>query len=294
MSNKYKCLETSYNTIIISGGGIKGFGALGIIQFLYDQKQLKNIEEFVGTSIGSIISYLLCIGYTPIEIMVSVVTSEIIEKYNCIDILSLTNGQGAFDWSHINNFLEKMTIDKIGRFVTLGDISKLFNKNLIICTYNFTKRKIEYISSKDTPDIPSLTAIRMSCNLPIIFNKYKYMNCYYMDGGICNNLPTDTIKDSDYTIVINLRSKNNERENNEIDSMPFHEFIYEIFFSAINQNIDKSINLLDHKNCDLITLEVQQNSLNFKVTKQSKFEIFSQGYEFAKKFYLEPTTRFIK
>ena len=292
MSNQYKFLENSYNKIIISGGGIKGFGALGIIQFLYDQKLLKNIKQYVGTSVGAIISYLLCIGYTPIEIMVSVVTSEVIEKYNCIDIISLTNGEGAFDWNHINNFLEKMTIDKIGRFVSLGDISKLFNKELIICTYNFTKRKIEYISSRETPDIPCLTAIRMSSNLPIIFNKFKYLNCYYMDGGICNNLPTDMIKEDDYTIVINLRSKNNDRS--DIDSMPVHEFIYEIFFSAINQNIDKSINLLENKNCDLITLEVEQNSLNFKVTKHSKFEIFSQGYEFAKKFYLEPTTRFVK
>ena len=56
-----------YDTIIISGGASKGIAALGSLQALIDRKLLDNVKRYIGTSIGSIISYLICIEYTPID-----------------------------------------------------------------------------------------------------------------------------------------------------------------------------------------------------------------------------------
>ena len=52
------------NKLVLSGGGINGIIFLGIIKYLEVSKQLKNINTFVGSSIGSIINTLVCIGYT--------------------------------------------------------------------------------------------------------------------------------------------------------------------------------------------------------------------------------------
>ena len=59
-----------YNTIVLSGGITKGFGLVGSLQYLQDNGILPHIQKFIGTSIGAIIAYLVCIGYSPIEIMI--------------------------------------------------------------------------------------------------------------------------------------------------------------------------------------------------------------------------------
>ena len=59
-----------YDTIVLSGGSIHGIIVLGCIQYMIDNNILNKINIYIGTSIGSIIAYLLAIGCTPIDIIV--------------------------------------------------------------------------------------------------------------------------------------------------------------------------------------------------------------------------------
>ena len=54
--------------LVISGGGINGLGFLGIIKNLYENNLIKNINHYVGTSVGAIISFLMSINYSYNEI----------------------------------------------------------------------------------------------------------------------------------------------------------------------------------------------------------------------------------
>ena len=67
-----------YNTLVLSGGGIKGLLILGALQYLYETGKLqkKNIRKYIGTSIGAIINVLLIIGYEPKEIVAHIVKSR--------------------------------------------------------------------------------------------------------------------------------------------------------------------------------------------------------------------------
>lgn len=58
------------DTLIFSGGGIKGIGFIGCIQALIDKGMLKkdNIKTLIGTSAGSIIATFIAIGYEAKEI----------------------------------------------------------------------------------------------------------------------------------------------------------------------------------------------------------------------------------
>ena len=114
-----------YNKIILSGGSTKGLATLGALQYLKDNNILDNINIFIGTSIGAILCYLICIGYTPIECMVQICTNQIVEKINSnLDIVSFTNGTGIINYNIITEFLEKLTVEKIGRYITLGELKK--------------------------------------------------------------------------------------------------------------------------------------------------------------------------
>ena len=130
-----------FDTIVISGGALKGFALLGALQCLVDQNKLVHVKKFIGTSIGAMISYLMCIGYTPIEIMVHLCKNDWMKKMANFDILKAVNGGGALSFSIINELLEKMTIEKIGKFVTLGEIHKTYGKQLICCAFIMTKQE---------------------------------------------------------------------------------------------------------------------------------------------------------
>ena len=59
-----------FDTIVLSGGSIKGIVTLGALQYAKENYLLENIKTYIGTSSGAIISYLLAIGYNPIEMIV--------------------------------------------------------------------------------------------------------------------------------------------------------------------------------------------------------------------------------
>ena len=54
--------------LAISGGGSMGIGIIGIIKYLENKHIIKNIKNYIGTSIGSLICFLLILGYTTNQI----------------------------------------------------------------------------------------------------------------------------------------------------------------------------------------------------------------------------------
>ena len=57
-----------YNSVCLSGGGVQGFQVLGVLSSISENSYF-SVNEFIGTSVGSMICYLLSIRYTPMEIL---------------------------------------------------------------------------------------------------------------------------------------------------------------------------------------------------------------------------------
>ncbi len=58
-----------YKTLVLSGGAMRGVYLLGALNGL--KIKINKISTFIGISSGSIICFLLSIGYTPYEIFIS-------------------------------------------------------------------------------------------------------------------------------------------------------------------------------------------------------------------------------
>ena len=169
-------MTRNFDTLVLSGSGVKGLFVLGALQYCYDNFILSDIENYVGTSSGAMISFLLVIGYTPVEIITSICCNQVMEKMQHFDIFAMINNLGAASFTNISLHLERMTIDKIGYLPTFSDLKHKFNKNLVCITYNLTKGEVEYLSYETRPELPCLIALRMSSNLPLVFENYKYDN----------------------------------------------------------------------------------------------------------------------
>lgn len=274
-------IERKPDTLVLSGGAVNGFITLGAMQYLVDKNYTSNITKYVCTSSGSIISYLLAIGYTPIEIMVSISINNFLSKMNLWDINSAVVGNGATTFNYVHETLEKMTIEKIGKLITLQELKNDFGKELYCVAYNITKDKTEYLSAELYPTLPCITALRMSCNLPLIFGHFKYMNCYFLDGGISDNFPVEyASKIGNKILGLNLDAVD-AREFNP-STVNILEYIYRILFIPVKELIK---NRIEKSGCDVISLKCNKKTVfDFNIHSAEKLDLFSSGYNQAKIF----------
>ena len=278
--------KKQYDTLVLSGGITKGFGLVGSLQYLQDNRVLPHIQKFVGTSIGAIIAYLVCIGYSPIEIMIISCQRKIFEKMANIDILNVMHGNGAVPFHVFQEILEKLTIEKIKKFITLSDLHTKYNKELVCCTYNLTLQKPEYISYKTHPDLNCLTALRMSANLPFFFETFEYDDYKYVDGGIADNFPISQVAESDVALGIctkKILSTDNKKEEDNLLS----QFVA-ILTVPIGRIEDIQINA--EKSTDIVRIPIPSYiSTSLHLSNTEKFDLFSIGYETIKKFFQSAT-----
>lgn len=266
------------DTLVISGGGVKGFILLGAIQAAMDNNLLSDIKIYAGTSIGAILAYLFAIGYTPMELMVELHMNNWLEKTQFFNVVAMTNGNGATSFTPIQEGLEKLTLKKIGRFITMKMLKELYGKTLIACSYNMTTCRAEYLHYESHPDLPCLTALRLSANIPLIFDRFQYMDCYYIDGGICDNFPViEAEKYGEKILGINLVvSERNMKDNPEEGIVAYLTKIMAIPVAQMTkyrvQDLKKSHTIINIHSGDMMSAI----SLNAKTTQ--RLEMFSTGY----------------
>ena len=273
-----------YNAIILSGGGLKGFGLLGGLQYMVDNKKFdNNVIYYSGTSIGSVICYFLAIGYTPIEMTVYSITNKVFDTYDLKSIDSVLKGDGLYDFATFSKHLEKMSIDKIGYVPTLLELYEKMGKIFYTCTYNITKRQKEYISYKNYPEMLCIDAIRLSCSLPFIFNDCIYNDECFVDGGFVDNCPfsiiIETYPDA-IPIIFNLKQK---------DTDDYYQKIIDKFYTIITIPINELLKIQLEKNNEkyqIIHLELVPKIYEFNISHSDKLELFSAGYNTTKTYLI--------
>lgn len=277
----------SYDTIVISGGAVKGFILLGALQCAWDNLLVKNIKTYVGTSVGAMIGYLLAIGYTPVEIIVYICTNRIIERMQAFNLIAMLNREGAISYHPIQETLEKMTLEKIGKFLTMKELEEKYSKRLVCATYNNTKKIMEYISPNNYPDLPCLVALRMSANVPMLFERFRYMEHEYVDGGIADNYPIITAEKEGTKILgfVLLPEEKTVHSEPESDDKGFLHELFNLMYVPINQTTKFKIDLTNKETTTNIVIpNGTLKFFDFSVKSSVKLDMFSSGYQTVKKY----------
>jgi len=314
-----------YDTLVLSGGSVNGITILGALQYMWDHNKLKNIKKYYGTSVGSIISYLLIIGYEPTEILLNIISEKLIDHFKKINVIDIANGNGGFSWEPIDDFLLELTLTKCEQPMSFEDIYKRYNVSLICCTYNLSKQTVEILSYETHPTLLCTAAIRMSCNIPLLFPRYKYLGDYYIDGGVVDNFPIGSVDPKNIVFGINLSIKPNlinskEPLNDLLDEsnepsphnttsdqseayltegceevcvndgiFSLQDYITSIFTTPIQYHIQNKIRsfneMSESPDSQLLTISTLKIALNFNLTTNDQLEMFSHGYQYLQTYY---------
>jgi predicted acylesterase/phospholipase RssA len=124
----------------------------------------------------------------------------------------------------------------------------------------------------------------MSCNIPLVFEPYKFGDSYYVDGGLSNNFPIDIGEDVGQAVIgIVVKSPTNI----DIEKADIMEYLNKMLLILINEACDLR-NKFKRDSTDIIEIMSGEKALRlyeFNIDSKIKLDLFSNGYEFAKKFY---------
>lgn len=242
--------------IALSGGGVKGFAHLGVLQALKE----KGIEADIlgGISAGAIVGSFIAAGKSPKEVMEQI------------------NENDFFDFA-------KVTIPDRGLF-TLDNMTENLEKSLGVKTFeelkipfyvgaaNLDKARMEYFSQGELIKI-----IQASSSIPVLFSPVKINGELYVDGGLFENLPVSPLLNKcDKIIAVNVMPISFKEKMESISDIAIRTF-----------QIKTVANSLELKEkADIYIEPTGIGKYNILNTKYSQ-ELYDLGYNYCKNMDIE-------
>ena len=159
--------------IVLSGGGVRGFAHLGLLQVLEEL----NIQPYAisGVSAGAIVGALYAAGHSPQKIR------DLLKKNSYFGWSSfLLNKDGLFSMKVLRKALQ--TLIPENSFESL-------NKKLYITATDFANNETVTFSKG-----PLIEAVIASASVPVIFEPVKIDDHILVDGGLLNNFPVEPLE----------------------------------------------------------------------------------------------------
>jgi predicted acylesterase/phospholipase RssA len=178
--------------LVLSGSGTNGLIQIGLLNYLIEQElfDMKHIKSIHSTSAGAMISILLLLG-----VSISEIQNYLLHRP--------WNKFFEFHWNEKSIFPSYYLYEMIKPFMLSNDISEtytlmdLYHKtNIDLYVYTTKLNDMVSVTLHHTthPSITLYDVILMTASIPIIFSPVKYENEYYIDGGILNNCPLQSIQ----------------------------------------------------------------------------------------------------
>ncbi len=278
--------------LVISGGGPVLFQSLGAIQHLEDNKfiDMKNIESIYGTSAGAIMGVLLCLKYdweTINDYLIKRPWHELF-KIKVESIFDAYKSKGIFDAKTIEKCFKPLLDAKdIPMDINMKDFYELSKIELHMYSFEVNEYKICDISYLTHPELSLITAIQMTCALPILVRPVCIDNKCFIDGGLTCNYPLNKCVESGKNPNEILGFKNNYGNdkniiNGESTMLDFLlGFLFKSLFSLSTDHIQPCVKYEVICNTKYLTIDLLKSALS---SSEARKDLLNNGIESGKEF----------
>lgn len=161
--------------VVLSGGGIRGFAHLGLLQVLKECGIRPHAVS--GVSAGAIVGAFYAAGHEPQQIM------EILKKNSYF-------GWSAFSLRKDGFFSMKSLLNTLKVYIPHDSFERLHTPLFITAT-DFTNNKAVIFSKGKLSD-----AVIASSSVPVIFEPVTIESSLFVDGGLLNNFPVEPLEEN--------------------------------------------------------------------------------------------------
>jgi len=226
--------------LVISGGGPIMIQILAAIQELENNKYLNmnEIESIYGTSAGAILAVMFSLNFDwqtlndyiikrPWQDVFSIKVQNILDSYS---------KKGIFDSKTVEKCFKPLFDAKdISLDITLEDFYKLTNKEIHLFSFEINEYKLFDISYKTHPTLKLLTAVQMSCALPVLISPVFLDDKCFLDGGVTCNYPLNFCIESGKNPdeILGFKNKYSDNKTSITSESTLLDYIINFLFKAI-------------------------------------------------------------
>lgn len=279
--------------LVISGGGPIMIQIISAIQELERNGYLnmKNIESIYGTSAGAIIAVIVSLKFDWETINDYILKRPWQEVFplKVQNILDAYTKKGIFDIKNVEKCFKPLFDAKdIPIDITMKDFYNITNIDIHMCTFELNEYKVTDISHETFPNLPILTAIQMSCALPVLVTPVFIDNKCFIDGGVGCNYPLCFCIQSGKNDEEILGFKNNygSETNSKIEEKStMLDYLFIFLFKSLNfihdNNVQPNIKNEIIFDTNYVSLEMLKNAMT-KI--DIRRELFEKGKNAVKRF----------
>jgi patatin-like phospholipase/acyl hydrolase len=183
----------TYTNLVIEGSASKIYTFCGALDVLEKNKTLSTIKNYAGTSSGSILCFLLALGYTSEEItriIFGVDVKKLLKEPFYKSIYNIFKKFGLYSTPNFKTFLEDRIFDKLGvRTLTFKELYDVTGKILVITGTCINKKETHYYHYQSNPDMDISQAVFISTRIPLVLSYYDWKGDILVDGALLDNYP---------------------------------------------------------------------------------------------------------
>jgi predicted acylesterase/phospholipase RssA len=278
--------------LVISGGGPVLVHVLGAIQHLEENNYLdrKEIKSIYGTSAGAIVGAILCLGFDWETIRDYIIKRpwQDVFPVKVQNIFDAYTKKGVFDIKTFEKcFRPLLDAKDINMDVNLEDFYKLSNIELHLFAFEINEYKIHDISYLTHPKLSLLSAIQMSCALPLLVTPVCIEDKCYIDGGFSCNYPLNYCIESGKLPdeILGFKNKYDVQKTVINSESTILDFMMSFLFTTISRfnTENEQQEIKNEVTCDAsyLSIDVLRRAAS---SVDARRELFNSGIETATKF----------
>ena len=275
----------TFKHLVLSGGGPTMIQTMGCLQHLEENKYLdmKDIETIYGTSAGAVVAVLACLKYDwttihdyiigrPWQDLFSIKVQGIFDAYT---------KKGVFDQTTIEKAFKPLFDAKdISLKITMAEFYEYSGIELHCFTFEINDFKVVDVSHASHPDLQLMTALHMTCSIPILVTPVCLDGKCYIDGGIICNYPLKYCLDSGKSEdeVLGFKNQYDDVTNHIHSESTLLDFVLCFLFKVIqNMSLDRIQPKIKHEVVcctNFLSIETMRTALSSVETRK---ELYKSG-----------------
>lgn len=272
--------------LVLSGGGLRVIGFIGVLQVLEEKNMLNTIREFCGVSAGALVGTMLALGYSLQKIerffleydFSQVRTLEPENMFMIFETFGVDSGE------RLEALIQKFLFHKgFGPKTTFRQLKESGRcKSLRVWAGDIQMAAPIEFSAEATPDMEVVFALRASSSIPGYFIPVHHPETGRLlaDGGVFDNYPISylTEAEAEETLGIAFKFASLPRECTDFGSF-LGMVVAGYYMPSYRQLVEK------HKSRTIELPCYEFSSLNFEATLEEKKELIAVGRTAAMKFF---------